>query len=129
MLLEIKNLSVEFHSMRGMVRALHEVSLSVDRGEVVGIVGESGSGKSVTALAILGLLEKNAAIPSGEIWFSGQNILALSQKEKQSIRGKRIGMVFQEPMTALHPTMRSVARSGRPQTALDHNRRRSSQSS
>lgn len=104
--MEIKDLSVEFHGMRGTMKALQNVSLSVKEGEIVGIVGESGSGKSVTALSILGLLEKNAVITSGEIIYDGRNLLALSAKEKQALRGKEIGMVFQEPMTALHPTMR-----------------------
>jgi oligopeptide/dipeptide ABC transporter ATP-binding protein len=106
MLIEIKDLSVEFHGMRGKMQALQHVSFSVNKGEIVGIVGESGSGKSVTALSILGLLEKNAAITSGEIIYAGRNLLALNKKDKQAVRGKEIGMVFQEPMTALHPTMR-----------------------
>ncbi|MEX2460253.1 MAG: ABC transporter ATP-binding protein [Paenibacillaceae bacterium] len=106
MLIEIKDLSVEFHGIRGTMKALQSVSLSVNQGEIVGIVGESGSGKSVTALSILGLLEKNATVTSGEIIYAGRNLLALNKKEKQAIRGKEIGMIFQEPMTALHPTMR-----------------------
>lgn len=106
MLLEIKELTVEFSSMQDKVRALQNVSISIDQGEIVGIVGESGSGKSVTALTILGLLEKNATIPAGSITYKGKNILALDKKELQALRGKEIGMVFQEPMTALHPTMR-----------------------
>lgn len=105
MLLEIKNLSLEFRGMRGAVKALQNVSYSIDKGEIVGVVGESGSGKSVTALSILGLLENNAAITGGEIRYAGRNVLTLNKKEKQAIRGKEIGMVFQEPMTALHPTM------------------------
>lgn len=106
MLLEIHNLSVEFESMQDRVKALQAVSFSIDEGEIVGIVGESGSGKSVTALSILGLLEKNAHISTGSISYKGKNLLSLSKKEWQSLRGKEIGMVFQEPMTALHPTMR-----------------------
>jgi len=106
MLLEIHNLSVEFESMQDRVKALRHVSLSIDEGEIVGIVGESGSGKSVTALSILGLLEKNAHISTGSISYKGKNLLSLPKKEWQSLRGKEIGMVFQEPMSALHPTMR-----------------------
>lgn len=106
MLLEIKDLSVEFTSMQSKVKALQNVSLSIDNGEIVGIVGESGSGKSVTALSILGLLDKNATVTSGSIAYKGQDILKLGKKRQEALRGKQIGMVFQEPMTALHPTMR-----------------------
>ncbi|MFS8513845.1 MAG: ABC transporter ATP-binding protein, partial [Planifilum fulgidum] len=106
MLLEIKNLSVEFRGIRGTVQALKGVSLSIEEGEILGIVGESGSGKSVTALAILGLLGKNAAVTGGEVLYRGRNLLTLEKKAWTTIRGKEIGMVFQEPMTALHPTMK-----------------------
>ncbi len=106
MQLEIKNLSIEFKGIRGTVKALKNVSYSIQKGEIVGVVGESGSGKSITALSILGLLEKNATITSGEIIYAGRDVLTLNKKEQQAIRGKEIGMVFQEPMTALHPTMR-----------------------
>ncbi len=105
MLLEINNLSVEFQGIRGTVKALQNVSYSIEKGEIVGVVGESGSGKSVTALSILGLLDKNATITGGEIKYAGTNVLTLNKKEIQTLRGKEIGMVFQEPMTALHPTM------------------------
>lgn len=106
MLLDIKGLSVEFASMQGRVKALQNISFSLAKGEILGIVGESGSGKSVTALTILGLLEKNASITSGQILYKGRDVLAMHKKERQALRGKEIGMVFQEPMTALHPTMR-----------------------
>lgn len=106
MLLSIQNLSVSFTSMQDQIKALHQVSLSIDRGEIVGIVGESGSGKSVTALTVLGLLESNAKITEGEIIYNGQNVLTLPPKKLHALRGKQIGMVFQEPMTALHPTMK-----------------------
>lgn len=78
----------------------------MNQGEIVGIVGESGSGKSITSLAILGLLEKNSIIPQGEIYYNGKNLLKLKKNELQELRGKEIGMVFQEPMTALQPTMK-----------------------
>ncbi|MBO8163634.1 MAG: ABC transporter ATP-binding protein [Brevibacillus sp.] len=106
MLLEISDLSVEFRLLQDKVKALHQVSLSIDRGEIVGVVGESGSGKSVTALSVLGLLDKNATITGGAIRFKGTDVLRLSPRERQALRGKEIGMVFQEPMTALNPTMR-----------------------
>lgn len=106
MLLQIHELTVEFHSLQAKIKALNNVSLSIDRGEIVGIVGESGSGKSVTALSILGLLDSNAHISHGSITYDGKDILQMNKKELQSLRGKQIGMVFQEPMSALHPTMR-----------------------
>jgi len=83
MLLEIKNLSVEFRGIRGTVQALKGVSLSIEEGEILGIVGESGSGKSVTALAILGLLGKNAAVTGGEVLYRGRNLLTLEKKRGQ----------------------------------------------
>lgn len=106
MVLEVKNLHVEFSGMRGRTEALKNVNFSVEKGEILGIVGESGSGKSVTALAILGLLEKNATVSQGQILYSGENLLQLKNKDRQLLRGKEIGMVFQEPMTALQPTMK-----------------------
>lgn len=106
MVLEMKDLCVNFTGMRGKVQALKNVSLSIHKGEILGVVGESGSGKSVTALSILGLLGSNASISNGEISYLGQNLLNLGKKEMQNLRGKKIGMVFQEPMTALHPTMK-----------------------
>lgn len=106
MLLEIKNLHVNFKGMRGTTEALKNMNLTVDKGEIVGIVGESGSGKSITALSVLGLLEENAIIPRGEIIYNGKSLFELEKKELQSLRGKEIGMVFQEPMTALQPTMK-----------------------
>ncbi|MFM1653502.1 ABC transporter ATP-binding protein [Brevibacillus sp. B_LB10_24] len=106
MLLEIRDVTVEFSSMQDKITALNHISFSIDKGEIVGVVGESGSGKSVTALTILGLLDKNAKVASGQILYRGENILTFDKKRRQALRGKQIGMVFQEPMTALHPTMR-----------------------
>ncbi|MEH7346537.1 ABC transporter ATP-binding protein [Bacillus sp. JJ1532] len=105
-MLAIKNLHVNFQTFRGTIEALKNINLSIQEKEIVGIVGESGSGKSITALSILGLLENNAQITNGEISYRGENLLTLSKKEIQTIRGKKIAMVFQEPMTALHPTMK-----------------------
>ncbi|MEI3614214.1 ABC transporter ATP-binding protein [Pseudogracilibacillus sp. SO30301A] len=106
MFLQIKNLSVTFNSIYGKTDVLEDVSLHVNKGEIIGIVGESGSGKSVTALSILGLLDRNAEITNGEIIYKDKNLLQLSEKEIQLLRGKEIGMIFQEPMTALNPTMK-----------------------
>jgi microcin C transport system ATP-binding protein len=104
MLLDIKNLSLTFHTEDGPTKVLHEISFGVDSGETVALVGESGSGKSVTALSILRLLERTAAITSsGEINFSGRNILELTEDKMRHIRGNQIAMIFQEPMTSLNP--------------------------
>jgi microcin C transport system ATP-binding protein len=104
MLLDIKNLSLTFRTEDGASKVLHDISFGVDSGETVALVGESGSGKSVTALSILRLLERTAAVTStGEINFSGQNILELPEAKMRHIRGNRIAMIFQEPMTSLNP--------------------------
>lgn len=107
-LLRIDNLSIDFVSESGISSALKNISLSVNRSEILAIVGESGSGKSVTALSILQLLSKNAKFTSGKIIFSlkGKNeidLLQLANKELQKIRGNKIAMIFQEPMTSLNP--------------------------
>lgn len=106
MLLEIRDLSLSFHTLYGTMPVLDRVSLSIEPGEIVGIVGESGSGKSVTAQSVLRLLDRNATYTGGSIHFRGQDVLVMKEKEIQGLRGKKIGMVFQEPMTALNPTMR-----------------------
>ncbi len=103
-LLEIKNLKTHFFTHEGVVKAVDGVSLKVDRGKTLGIVGESGSGKSVTALSILRLIpQPPGKIIGGEIYFEGQDLLKLDNKEIRKIRGKKISMIFQEPMTSLDP--------------------------
>lgn len=107
-LLRINDLSIDFISESGTTTALKNISLHVDRGEILAIVGESGSGKSVTALAILQLLAKTAKIKSGEILFSpgGRDeikLLSITKKDLQQIRGEQVAMIFQEPMTSLNP--------------------------
>jgi oligopeptide/dipeptide ABC transporter ATP-binding protein len=104
-LLELQNLTVEFPSARGPVAAVREISLSLAPGETLALVGESGSGKSVTALAIMGLLPPQARL-SGTVLFEGRNLAAACPTELQSLRGRRMAMIFQEPMTALNPVMR-----------------------
>lgn len=106
MLLEIKNLSTEFEMKRGVVKAVDDISFTIDKGEILAIVGESGSGKSITSLSIMGLLQKPGKITGGEIVFKSQDLSRLSQKELQKIRGNQISMIFQEPMTSLNPVMR-----------------------
>ncbi len=105
MLLELQNLTIEFPSARGPVAAVREISLSVAPGETLALVGESGSGKSVTALAIMGLLPPQARL-SGGVLFEGRNLASARASELQSLRGRRMAMIFQEPMTALNPVMR-----------------------
>lgn len=104
-LLAVNELTVSLHGRDGAVSsALNDVSFDLRRGETLGIVGESGSGKSLLALAIMGLLPA-AASPGGRIAFEGQDLLALSEDEMCQVRGNRIGMIFQEPATALNPAM------------------------
>jgi peptide/nickel transport system ATP-binding protein len=111
-ILEVHDLTVQFHTEYAIVKAVEHVSFSVKAGQTLGIVGESGSGKSVSALSIMGLLpEKIADISSGTIRFNdcenkSVELLSLAEKQMQSIRGNRIGMIFQEPMTSLNPVMR-----------------------
>ena len=105
-MLDVKNLRVAFRRQKGPpVEVVHGVNLSVERGETLGIVGESGSGKSVMSLATVGLLPQTATA-TGEILFEGRDILKLPERELCKLRGNRIGMIFQEPMTALNPAMR-----------------------
>lgn len=102
--LEVKNLATVFKTSEGIVKAVDDVSFYVKRGKVLGIVGESGSGKSVTALSIMGLLPKKIGkIESGEVLFNGKDITDLTEKDMGKIRGNKIAMIFQEPMTALNP--------------------------
>jgi oligopeptide/dipeptide ABC transporter ATP-binding protein len=104
-LLSVRDLQVEFASRNGAVHAVNGVSFSLDESEAIAIVGESGSGKSATALSLLGLLPAEGYVKRGEIWFQGRDLLRLSEAELQSVRGADIGMVFQDPMTSLNPTL------------------------
>ncbi len=106
-LLSVKNLKTYFQTEDGIVKAVDGVSFELKRGETLGIVGESGSGKSVTSLSIMRLIpEPPGKIVDGEIWFDSKNILELSAEEVRKIRGKRIAMIFQDPMTSLNPFLR-----------------------
>ncbi len=104
-LLQVRNLSVSFPSRRGRTRALDGVSLEVARGETVALVGESGSGKSMTALSVLRLVPDPGHFDGGEIVFDGTDLLGLSSKEIRAVRGNRIAMIFQEPMSSLNPVL------------------------
>ncbi|WP_439562109.1 ABC transporter ATP-binding protein [Roseinatronobacter sp.] len=102
-LLSVRDLIVEFPTRRGTLRALDKVSFDIAEGEVLGMVGESGAGKSLTGAAIIGLLEPPGRIAGGEIWLRGQRIDNLPREKMRRIRGRRIGMVFQDPLTSLNP--------------------------
>jgi len=104
-LLEIKNLSTQFFTYRGVVPAVSDVGFDIDKGKVVAIVGESGSGKSVTAFSIVRLVSPPGRIVEGSIMMNGKNLLELSERDIQKVRGKDISMIFQEPMTSLNPVM------------------------
>lgn len=102
--LAVDNLSLEFRSNSGVVRALDDITLSVDKAEILALVGESGCGKSVTAMTVMGLLPRhNARILSGSVLLSGEELIGASEKAMRQIRGGRIGMVFQDPMSSLNP--------------------------
>ena len=123
-LLEVRDLRTSFHSRNGVVRAVDGVSFHLDRGETLGIVGESGSGKSVTCYSLLRLIpEPPGRIESGTVMFDGQDLLKLSPKEMRGIRGKRISMIFQDPMTSLNPYLKISTQMIEPlklHTDLDH---------
>src|SRR3712207_1013468 len=102
-LLEIDNLSVEFPTAGGVLRAVDGVSLTLDEGEVLGVVGESGSGKSVTMLALMGLVAWPGRVTADRLAFAGRDLLAMSGRERRRIAGKDVAMIFQEPTTSLNP--------------------------
>ena len=106
-ILDIKNLAIEFKLKHTTIHPVNNINLKMKKGEIRAIVGESGSGKSVTSMAIPKLLpEMTTVYKSGEILFEGQDLLKLSEKELQSIRGNKIAMIFQDPMTSLNPYLR-----------------------
>ena len=104
--LSVRNLEVEFLTRRSTLRAINGVSFDIAKGEVLGVVGESGAGKSVTGLAVIGLIDPPGRIAGGEIYLSGRRIDHLPPEEIRRIRGKRIGMIFQDPLTSLNPLYR-----------------------
>ncbi|MFI0847742.1 ABC transporter ATP-binding protein [Mesorhizobium sp. IMUNJ 23232] len=104
--LQVEDLRTEFRTKAGIVRAVDGVSFSVEAGEVLGIVGESGSGKSVTGFSIMGLVDPPGRVVSGRIRLAGVDILGLPEERMREIRGGRIAMIFQDPMTSLHPLLR-----------------------
>ncbi len=102
-LLEIENLSVEFPTSSGVLRAVDGVSLSLNEGEVLGVVGESGSGKSVTMLALMGLVGYPGRVKADKLAFDGRDLLSISDRERRKLTGKDVAMIFQEPTTSLNP--------------------------
>ncbi len=116
-LLEVQDLTVRFHTRHGVVHAVEGVSLAVEAGETLGLVGESGSGKSVTCLSLLGLIPcPPGRVVRGRALFAGTDLLSCGERCLRQIRGRRIGMVFQDPMTALNPYLRIGAQLAEPLT-------------
>lgn len=104
-LLEVKDLRTWFHTFKGIVKAVDGVSFSIEQGEILGLVGESGCGKSVTGFSLLGMIDPPGNIESGEIYLEGEPLLSKSDIEMEKIRGNRITMIFQDPMTSLNPVL------------------------
>jgi len=104
-LLEVRNLSVEFPQRRAVLKALDQVSFNIEAGEILGLVGESGAGKSLTGASIIGLLEPPGRISEGQILLGGARIDDLSPEQMRHVRGKRIGAIFQDPLTSLNPLL------------------------
>ena len=102
-MLEVEHLHTFFKTKRGIVKAVNDVTYSLEAGETLGIVGESGSGKSVSAMSVIRLLDGNGYVDSGSITFNGRNVLSCTNKEMYEIRGNEISVIFQEPMTSLNP--------------------------
>jgi len=105
-ILEVKNLHIHFNAFAGAVHAIRGVNFHLNKGETLAIVGESGSGKSVTTKAVTRILPENAVVDSGEIIYKGRNLLQIPDKEFAGLRGSEIGMIFQDPLSALDPVMR-----------------------
>ncbi len=104
MILEVKNLKTHFFSDKGVNKAVDDVSFCIPKGKTLCVVGESGSGKSITSLSIMGLIEEPGRIVGGEVIFNDTNLLKLNEKQMRDIRGGKIAMIFQEPMTSLNPS-------------------------
>ena len=105
-ILEVKNLKVSFRTTGGTLKAVRDISFALERGKTLAIVGESGSGKSVTSRSILGILAGNAIVDGGEILYDGKDLLKISEEEMCKIRGDRISMVFQDPLSSLNPIVK-----------------------
>lgn len=118
-LLEVRNLSVEFHTVKGSVKAVQDVSWHLDKGECLAILGESGSGKSVSASAIMNLIDcPPGEITSGEILFNDKDLLTASDEERRKINGRKIAMIFQDPLSHLNPVYTVGSQIG--ETLINH---------
>jgi peptide/nickel transport system ATP-binding protein len=104
--LEVRNLRTHFFTRAGVVKAVDDVSFTVERGKVLGLVGESGSGKSVTGFSIIGLVDPPGRVVDGQILFQGRDLARISEEEMRDLRGNRIAMIFQDPMMTLNPVLR-----------------------
>ena len=104
--LEVKNLRISFRTNNGKVQAVRDISFDLERGRTLAIVGESGSGKSVTSRAIMGILAGNAIIEGGEILYDGKDLLKISEDDMYKIRGDKIAMIFQDPLSSLNPIVK-----------------------
>ena len=103
MILEVEGLTVQFPTRRGILTAVDSINFSIAPGEVLGVVGESGAGKSITGLAVIRLLEPPGRIAAGQVRLEGRRIDTLPHEEMRRIRGRRIGVIFQDPLTSLNP--------------------------
>ena len=104
--LQVRNLRVSFRTNDGKVQAVRDISFDLHKGETLAIVGESGSGKSVTSKAILGILAGNSIVEGGEILYDGQDLLKISEDDFYRLRGDKVAMIFQDPLSSLNPIMR-----------------------
>ena len=104
--LEVKDLIISFRTQGGKVQAVRDINFDLYKGETLAIVGESGSGKSVTSRAIMGILAGNAIVEGGEIIYDGKDLLQISEEDFQELRGDKIGMIFQDPLSSLNPIVK-----------------------
>mgnify|MGYP000485084218 CR=1 FL=1 len=104
--LEVKDLIISFRTQNGKVQAVRDISFDLYKGETLAIVGESGSGKSVTSRAVMGILAGNSIVEGGEIIYDGQDLLKISEEDFQKLRGDKIGMIFQDPLSSLNPIVK-----------------------
>ena len=105
-ILEVKNLKIAFRTTAGTLKAVRDISFDLKRGKTLAIVGESGSGKSVTSRAVMGILAGNSIVEGGEILYDGKDLLHIQEEDMQKIRGDKISMIFQDPLSSLNPIVK-----------------------